>query len=184
MKIVAIDFETATCLPDSACALSLATIQSGTLVGIESFLIRPPNQAFEFTFLHGLSWDDVKSSPSFGELVLDFNRILKGADYIAAHNAGFDRKVLYTCYAAAGYTPPESPFICTVKIARRVWKMSRNSLDAVCDRLQIPLDHHNHESDAQACARIVLASLEENFPIENGKIGEPSYLVTIRKQKV
>lgn len=180
MKIVAIDFETATTRSDSACALSLATIEDGELVGLESFLIRPPHRAFEFTWLHGIAWDDVKSSPSFGELIPKINRILRGADFIAAHNAGFDRKVMYTCYGAAGHHPPRTPFVCTVKIARRVWKMPRNSLDVVCDRLRIPLDHHNHASDATACAHIVLASMKENFPIENGKMGKPSYDVTVQ----
>ena len=181
MKIVAIDFETATTRADSACALSLVTIEDGTLVGQESFLIRPPHPAFEFTWLHGISWEDVKASPSFEERVPEIERILRGADYIAAHNAGFDRKVMYTCYGASGHQPPATPFICTVKIARRVWKMGRNSLDAVCDRLRIPLRHHDHASDAHACARIVLASMAENFPVENGRMGKPSYRVTVRR---
>ena len=181
MKVVAIDFETATTRSDSACALALATIEDGELLGVESFFIRPPSRAFEFTWLHGISWEDVQNSPSFDALVPEFNRILKGADYIAAHNAGFDRKVLYTCYAAAGHEPPETPFVCTVKIARRVWKRTPNSLDVVCVRLGIPLDHHNHASDAEACARIVLASAKEAFPIEGGMMGKPSYSVTVRR---
>ena len=181
MKIVAIDFETATTRADSACALSLVTIEDGTLVGQESFLIRPPHRAFEFTWLHGISWEDVKASPSFEERVPEIERILRGADYIAAHNAGFDRKVMYTCYGASGHQPPGTPFICTRKIAKRVWKMPQNSLDVVCKRLRIPLVHHDPVSDANGCARILLASMKKNFPMENGKVGKPSYLVKIRR---
>ena len=181
MKIVVIDFETATTRPDSACALSLVTIQNGKLVGQKTFLIRPPRQAFRWTGLHGISWEDVKSSPSFADLVPKINRIIRGADYIAAHNAGFDRKVMYTCYGASGHQPPGTPFICTRKIAKRVWKMPQNSLDVVCKRLRIPLVHHDPVSDANGCARILLASMKKNFPMENGRMGKPSYRVTVRR---
>lgn len=180
MKIIAIDFETATSRADSACALALATIQDDRLVGQKSFLIRPPRQTFEFSFLHGITWNDVKSSPTFSELIPQINHIIQDADYIAAHNAGFDRKVLHTCYGAAGIQPPKNPFICTVKIARRTWRMRQNSLDVVCDRLHIPLNHHDHTSDALACARIVLASMDEKHPVEDGKLGPPSYSVVVR----
>jgi DNA polymerase III subunit epsilon len=183
MKIVALDFETATTQADSACAIGMAVIQDHKLVQQQSYLIRPPRRTFEFSYLHGITWNDVKASPTFPELIPEINQLIADADYIAAHNAGFDRKVLHTCYGAAGFQPPKNPFVCTVKIARRTWKMRENSLDVVCDRLHIPLNHHDHTSDALACARIVLASMDEAHPVENGKLGPPSYTVAVRKRR-
>jgi DNA polymerase-3 subunit epsilon len=183
MKIVAIDFETATNRADSACALSLVTIRNGKVVGEKTFLIRPPRQAFRWTRLHGISWEDVKSSPTFAELVPKINRIIRGADYIAAHSAGFDRKIMYTCYGSSGHRPPGIPFICTSKIAKCVWKMPRYALDVVCKRLRIPLVHHDPTSDANACARILLAAMKRSCPVQNGEMGKPSYSVKIRKKE-
>lgn len=181
MKIVAMDFETATTNANSACAIGMAMIQDGKLVDQQSFLIRPPSRHFEFTYIHGITWNHVKSSPTFSDLIPHINGFIDQADYLAAHNAGFDRKVLYTCYGAAGHEPPRPPFICTVKLSRRTWKMRQNSLDVVCDRLNIPLKHHDHTSDALACAKIILASMDEGDTVDQGLMGPPSY--TIRKRQ-
>jgi DNA polymerase-3 subunit epsilon len=43
-----------------------------------------------------------------------------------------------------------------VKLARQVWRLPSNKLNLVCEHLNIPLQHHDALSDAEACARIVL----------------------------
>jgi DNA polymerase-3 subunit epsilon len=45
-----------------------------------------------------------------------------------------------------------------VKLARQTWRLYPTKLPNVCNYLGIPLDHHNAASDAEACARIVLAA--------------------------
>lgn len=65
---VAIDFETATKSPDSACAVALVRVENDEIVHRETRLIRPPRREFIFTDLHGISWDDVATAPTFGEL--------------------------------------------------------------------------------------------------------------------
>ena len=54
--------------------------------------------------------------------------------------------------------PPEQPFICTVKLARQTWGIYPTNLPAVCAKLSIKLDHHQALSDAEACAKIVMAA--------------------------
>ena len=61
-------------------------------------------------------------------------------------------------HPAAGLTAPELPFLCTVRLSRRRWGLSPNDLPSVCRRLGIGLIHHDPGSDAEACARIVLAA--------------------------
>ena len=56
--------------------------------------------------------------------------------------------------------PPAITFVCTVRLARRVWGLGRVDLPTVCRRLGIPLVHHDPRSDAAACARIVVAASE------------------------
>jgi hypothetical protein len=60
--------------------------------------------------------------------------------------------------AAAGLAAPELSFLCTVQLARRRWGQKRNDLASVCRRLGIGLIHHDAGSDAEACARIVIAA--------------------------
>ena len=84
--------------------------------------------------------------------------LLADVQFLSAHNAPFDRGVLHTCCAAHGLKPPRIPFLCTVQLARQTWKLFPTKLPNVCDFLGIPLDHHNAASDAEACARIVIAA--------------------------
>ena len=77
---------------------------------------------------------------------------------MAAHHAPFDRSVLAACCAAAELTPPDLPFRCTVRIARAAWRLFPTRLPDVCRFLGIPLRHHDALSDAEACARIVVAA--------------------------
>ena len=157
----AIDFETADRRRDSACAVGAVLVRQGRIAGRYQQLIRPPRRSFEFTYVHGLTWADVRDSPAFGDMWPDLRRFLDAAGFLVAHNAGFDRSVLEACCAAAGVTPPGLAFRCTVQMARRTWNLPSASLPSVCRHLGIPLNHHDALSDAEACARIAIEALGE-----------------------
>ena len=163
---VALDFETADHGPDSACAVGLVRVEGGRIVHREAVRLRPPRPAVLFTRVHGLTWAMLRDAPPFAEAWPRLAPLLDGAAFLAAHNAPFDRRVLAACCAAAGHAVPALPFVCTVQLARRRWGQRPNSLPAVCRRLGIGLDHHDAGSDAEACARIVLAAagLAEGSP--------------------
>jgi DNA polymerase-3 subunit epsilon len=164
VNFVAIDFETADYGADSACAVALVRVEDGRIAARATRLIRPPRGAstprgdLVFTHIHGLAWDDVRDAPPFGEVWPTLTPLLDGAGFLAAHNAGFDRAVLRACCAAAGLAPPALDFRCTVHLARAVWGIRPTRLPDVCRRLRIPLRHHDPASDAEACARIVIAA--------------------------
>jgi len=155
MQIVAIDFETADKRSDSACALGLSVVIDGSVVDSWYSLIRPPRQAVMFSYIHGLYWDDVKDAPGFADVWQQALPYLEGADFIAAHNAGFDRSVLYGCCRQFSVDRPPQGFLCTVQLARRYLDLPRNNLAAVSDHLNVELDHHHALSDAIACGEIV-----------------------------
>jgi DNA polymerase-3 subunit epsilon len=155
---VALDFETADYSPDSACALGLVRVENHQIVHRTYHLIRPPRRRFVFTYLHGITWEDVAHQPTFAELWPSLTPILKGVDFLAAHNASFDRAVLQRCCEAAGLRPPQTPFQCTVRLARQTWNIFPTKLNNVCDHLGITLKHHHAASDAEACALIVIAA--------------------------
>lgn len=180
MKIVVLDFETADMGADSACALGLVVIEHGVIVHEQAYLIRPPRKTFLFTDIHGLTWQDVCRSPTFEDYIPELNAHLAGAHYIAAHNAGFDRKVLLTSYGAAGHNPPYMDTLCTVKLARQAWGLRPTTLPDVCGYFGIALRHHDALSDARGCAHIIAHAIAEGFPISRAKLGAPSYQVRVR----
>jgi DNA polymerase-3 subunit epsilon len=159
---VAIDFETADPAADSACAVGLVRVEGLRIVARETVLIRPPRSRIVFTYIHGITWPMVKDAPVFGDAWAKLAPLLDGATFLAAHNAPFDRRVLSTCCTAHGLAAPALPFVCTVQLARRKWALKPANLPAVCRRLGIGLIHHNAGSDAEACARIVIAAAAAN----------------------
>jgi DNA polymerase-3 subunit epsilon len=155
---VAIDFETADRGSDSACAVGLSRVEGTEIVARKVMLLRPPRPYFYFTYIHGITWGDVKDSPTFAEAWPELSRFMEGAHFLAAHNAMFDRRVLETCCCRAGLPVPETPFLCTVQVSRKTWRLRSNKLPDVCTHLGISLKHHDASSDADACAQIVVAA--------------------------
>ncbi len=154
----AIDFETADVGRDSACCIGLVWAVGGEIVRREKRLIRPPRREFCFTGVHGIRWEDVATQQPFGEVWASLAPLLEGVQFLAAHNAAFDRSVLEACCHAARLKLPKLPFRCSMRLARRAWQIRPTRLPDVCSRLGIPLRHHDALSDAEACARIVMAA--------------------------
>lgn len=152
----ALDFETADYGQDSACAIGLVRVENGKIVAKEHRLIRPPRRSFVFTYIHGITWEDVVDEPVFRDVWKDVRGLLEGTDFIAAHNSKFDEGVLRACCRSARLTPPKLPFLCTVNLARQTWGIYPTKLSNVCRELKIRLNHHEALSDALACAQIVL----------------------------
>lgn len=152
----AIDFETANRYRNSACEVGLVRVERGRIARRAKYLIRPPFRRFEFTWLHGIAWATVRDEPDFQRLWADIVPFFQGVDFIAAHNAAFDRSVLRACCAWYGLPAPAIPFACTVKLARETWGVRPTKLPDVADYLGLKLRHHDAGSDAEVCARIVL----------------------------
>lgn len=159
----AIDFETANRYKDSACAIGVAIVQGGRIVHSVHRLIRPPSRWFIFTWVHGIVWKQVEEAPPFGTVWQEIAPLLEGVDFLAAHNAPFDRGVLEACLKRYRLPVPKQPFVCSVQVARKVWNLRPTSLSDVCAHLDIPLNHHHALSDAEGCARVLLAAIAEGW---------------------
>ena len=157
-SFVAIDFETANSSRDSACSVAIIRVESLEIVSRSYRLIKPPSQHFMFTDIHGITWSDVKSEPTFKELWPELRSLFDGISFIAAHNASFDSSVMKACCSTYGLVPPAPPYLCTVKLARQTWQLKPANLPSVCSYLGLRLQHHNALSDAEACANIVRAA--------------------------
>lgn len=157
-SFVALDFETANSSRDSACSVAIIRVELMEIVSRCYRLIKPPSPHFMFTDIHGITWSDVKSEPTFKELWPELRSLFDGISFIAAHNASFDSSVMKACCSTYGLIPPAPPYLCTVKLARQTWQLKPANLPSVCSYLGLRLQHHNALSDAEACANIVRAA--------------------------
>lgn len=165
MNFLALDFETANHYPDSACALGLARVENDQIVDRASFLIQPPYKYFVFSYIHGITWEDVEGEPTFDRHWKSIKPFFEDIDFAVAHNASFDRNVLRACCARHKITFPDVDFRCTMKLFRRVFKLYPTNLPAVCKNFNISLQHHDALSDTLACAQIMIEILKK---VESG----------------
>lgn len=159
MNFLAIDFETANRHPISACSVGLVTVRNGVIFSKKSYLIKPPQNHFEFSHIHNITWNDVKKQPTFKEVWRTIEPSFRNIDFVVAHNAPFDKRVLDSCCGMYGIPVPDVEFRCTARLSRSVLKIRPANLSNVCRELFIPLHHHEAGSDAEACARIMLEVL-------------------------
>ena len=155
---VAIDFETATREPTSACALGIAVVRDGRVDERHSWLIQPPFNEYEFwnTRVHGLGPDDTHVAPDFREVWFEVQPLLAQGPLLA-HNASFDVRVLRALIASHELSAMEYRYVCTVSMARKAFpRLHKHTLDVVCDHCGIALVHHDAASDAEACANVAL----------------------------
>lgn len=156
----AIDFETADYWHDSACSVAVVRVEDNKIVERVHHFIRPPRKEFIFTHVHGITWEDVADAPKFCQIWPDLSKIIAGVEFLAAHNAPFDRAVLDKCCGKARLRMPDVPFQCTMRLAREVWGIRPTKLSDVCKHLRISLRHHDAKSDAEACAKIIIEALK------------------------
>ncbi|WP_408640157.1 3'-5' exonuclease [Cutibacterium equinum] len=159
-EFVAIDFETANRMGGvSACQLAMVKVVDGQVIDRFNTLIRPPRgwDSFEFTYLHGISAADVRTSPMWPSVADDVSHFVAGAT-VYAHNAMFDSRVWRQLDEYFGTLTLPSPFFCSYRTAQRLIPGLPNyKLPTVlhaCDP-SYRLNHHRADSDAEACALIV-----------------------------
>jgi DNA polymerase III subunit epsilon len=162
LNFVAIDFETANYRWDSVCACGVTVVENGKIVNKSGWLVRPENLYFhpEHIRLHGITANDVVNKPRFSELWRDGLSTQLQGKILVAHNATFDLNVLEKVLSLYQIPFPFISGLCTVQVARRVWRLSDYRLNTLANYLQLDLQHHNAESDAYACAKILLRACE------------------------
>ncbi len=162
-NFAAIDFETANYEPTSACAVGITVVKNGKISGSFCSLIKPEPFYFvpEFIEIHGIRPEHTAYAPDFEEVWPEMKKRIEGLP-LFAHNAPFDKKVLLSCLRFYGIDFEEPEFFCTCRLSRQAWPHFENhKLSTVCRMLNIPLDHHKADSDANACALIALKLREE-----------------------
>ena len=160
MTFTAIDFETATGKRSSACAVGIVRVEDGILTEEFYSLIQPPGNAYfgMNIAVHGIRPADTVSSPTFEELYPEIKARLQGRTLVA-HNEVFDRSVLKRTLEHYALDYAELKLADRWECTMRIYKAKGfvpYKLNACCERLGIPLKHHEALSDAIGCAHLYL----------------------------
>ena len=159
--ITVLDFETATERRDSACQLGLVRVEREQIVEKRVWLIKPPEDRFTFTYLHGIDAAMVADAPTFERVWRELATYVAG-QVLAAHNACFDLGVLRATLAFYGLKTPSFTHIDSLYVARQVWPrpmVADHKLNTLAQYLGLTLNHHDAASDAEACAGILLSAV-------------------------
>jgi len=143
--------------------LGIPIIQDNEIKERKAWLFRPPGNSIyirpDFIAIHGIRPADLRDKPYFHEIWDEMAPFFEGSDLLVAHNAGFDRSVLYGVAQHYDIELPRYNWQCTVNLARATWpQLPNHKLPTVCAHLGIELQHHDPASDAEACAKIFLSS--------------------------
>ena len=167
-RFVAFDVETPNRMSNRMSAIGITVIEDSAIT--ESFysLVNPETHFDYFNIrLTGINERAVASAPTFPEL---WQRIepLMSSGLLVAHNAVFDMSVLRSCLQSYGIAwKPSAEYLCTVQIGRRVLPDMKHNLNVMCNHYGIALDHHQADSDAHACAEILLRYMESGVDISS-----------------
>lgn len=162
MNFVALDFETANELRNSACSIGLVRVQDGHVTDRFYTLIKPEPARFSYwnIKIHGIRPEDVADAPTFGEAWLAIRDFI-GSDTVVAHNASFDMSVLRFSLDQYGLPYPEIPYFCTVTAAKQAFPhLVNHKLNTVSDHVGFSFCHHNALEDAEACAMVLIGAMK------------------------
>ena len=172
-NLAVIDFETANDDPSSVCQVGYVIIKKNKIYKIGSFYIKPKTNDFKYTYMHGITASMVKNKLDFHKVWPKIQKEFKGIDYFAAHNAPFDKRVLDNCLNKFKFKKNLIKFICTLQISRIYWKkgidVNNHQLSTIAKKIKFNLNHHEAESDAIACAKIIQKLSNSKF-FSNNKV--------------
>ena len=160
LNFTAIDFETANGSPASACSVGLVKVANGKVVDSVSWLLRPPFGHDEFwasnIAIHGITPEMVRAELDWSARAAEFTEFV-GADWLVAHNAGFDMGVLKATSLAHRIAVPNLNYLCSLQVARRSYHLDSYRLPNVAMAAGFEdFSHHDALDDARACAAIML----------------------------
>lgn len=160
---ITIDFEVTNRYEYSPCAVAIYEFENNQINKLLSTLINPGEVFFDpmFVSLHGITEEMVQNSPGIEQVMHEICNIIPNK-FIFAHNAGYDISKLLTGCNLYNISVPYFEYADSLMVAKRTWtKLVNYKLDTISEFLNLKLQHHNADSDAIACGRIILKAIEE-----------------------
>ena len=169
-----VDLETTGLNPRTESIIEVGVVRldpDGAYEGRWTSLINP-HRAIRAQFIHGISDNDVESSPTFTQILPQLVPQL-ASRAIVAHNATFDVGFLNEEFSRAGFPMriPSGATVCTMELSKMYLPAGRHSLAAAAQRAGVALGHHHRAlADAETAAelfKIYLAAEKSGTRYEN-----------------
>lgn len=157
-ELVAIDIETTGLYPDQGdriCEIAFLRIRDDVVVEKLVTLVNPERElSFASSFINGITNEMVRDIAPFRQVVGEVGSFLEGAT-VLIHNAAFDLSFLKAQMRACGRVFPPTQVIDTLKLARKYFTFTSNSLGNLADYFKISKNQvHRAESDAWTAYRV------------------------------
>jgi DNA polymerase III epsilon subunit family exonuclease len=191
LSYVVVDTETtggSSLLTDRITEFAAVVVRGGEIVEVYETLVNPRRSIPAFvTRLTNITWDMVKSAPTFDRIAPDVMRMLEGNVFVA-HNEAFDWRFVTTEVSRSTGRQLRGRRLCTVKIARKVLpQLSRRSLDHVARYYGVEIrNRHRAAGDAVATAKCLVRMMSDLADRGCGTWGELQTLLrtpTLRRKK-
>ena len=168
MRYIVFDVETPNRANNRMSAIGITVIEDGIITDSFFSLVDPETHFDAFNSqLTGISAESVQGAPNFAALWQQIEPVMSSG-ILTAHNAVFDMSVLKKCLQAYGITwKKNAKYLCTVQAGRKLLPNMRHSLDIVCRHFDIPLVHHQANSDSRACAEILLRYMQSGANVNS-----------------
>jgi DNA polymerase-3 subunit epsilon len=155
------------------------------------FYLNPGRDSHEDALkVHGISNEFLKDKPQFSAIADELMAFLEGAELII-HNAPFDLSFLNKELSLTGRAPVKdfvSGVVDSLMMAKELFPGKRNSLDALCDRLEVDNSGrtlHGALLDAELLADVYinLTRGQNSLVMDEGpepEPGEPAHAIDLR----
>lgn len=170
-KFTFVDVEIPNLNNDCICAIALIVAEEGEEVFRHCELINPKTFFSANNIrIHGIHRKDVLNSRTLEEFWKEYGKYFEQPYIIGAHNAMSDISVLNKDLARIGKRIEATQFIDTMDIMGLFYykgsqKKGDLKLSNIAGHLGIEIDHHNPESDVNACYEIVRI-MHDNFQLD------------------
>ena len=152
----AIDFETAHGKRWSICQIGLLQVENSVITNELSILVQPPNNFYwdRFIDIHHITPEITRNAPTFDQIWYLVEPFIKNQSVVAHNGFSFDFDVLAKTLEYYGLEIPEYEKYCTYRIFK-------DNLASLCQKYNIPLNHHEALSDARACAELFMRHISK-----------------------
>ena len=196
INFVALDLETATSVRSSICQIGITEVVNGNPQTSKSWLVQPEGNIYDSMniWIHGITPEDTKNSPSFPEVWKEVLPYLQGK-IVVAHNTSFDMYSLRDAFDKYCMEYPSFDYFCSLRIARYIIKGCYSySLDVVLNHLGIVFEHHHKaDCDSLGCAILLLKcleidnctfeDLEKKYNFHKGRFAPNTFIAHLKNEK-
>lgn len=166
---ISVDIENPNARGNSICSIGIIVVKNKKVVEQKYSLINPEDR-FDInnSNITGLNYSDVKDAPTFKEYWKNIKELLE-KNIIVGHNITYDLTVIAKALERYDIKVPIFNYYCTLKLSRSFINSNSNSLNNLCDLLNINLEnHHNALEDAKASQKL-FEYLDNNNDIGNSE---------------